>query len=107
MPVTLSTLFCTPNDVWDFLSVEGVNLREDDHNPATGQIITVATDAPAGSVTLAVAAIPVALLAGAQLTFDGGNMAAPVTVSLISAATIGATTLFTAALPGAVYAAAI
>lgn len=107
MPVTLSTLFCTPQDVWDLLSVEGVDLREDDHNLATGQLITVTTDAPAGSTTLAVSAIPVALLAGAQLTFDGGNMSAPVTVKLTAAANVGATALFTTALSDAVYAASV
>lgn len=106
MPITLSTLFTSPNDIWDALSVEGVDLRLDDHNLASGQLITVATDAPATSTTLAVTATPVALLAGAQLTFDGGNMTAPVTVSLTTAASAGTTTLNCAALTSAVYATA-
>jgi hypothetical protein len=107
VPITLSTLFCLPQDVWDLLSVEGVDLREDDHNLATGQLITVGgADVPAGSTSMTVSAIPVALLAGAQLTFDNGNMAAPATVRLTTAAAIGATTLFVEALTSAVYAAA-
>lgn len=105
MSITLSTLFCTPNDIWDMLSTEGVDLRLDDHNLATGQLITVATDAPATSTTISVNAIPVALLAGAQLTFEGGNMASAVTVSLTTAANVGATTLNCVALTDAVYAA--
>lgn len=102
MPITLTTLFCTPNDVWDLLSTEGVDLREDDHNLATGQVITVAADAAAGATSITVAATPVALLAGAQLTFDGANMNAPVTATLTAAAALGATSLTVAALATAI-----
>ena len=49
MPITLSTLFCTPQDVWDILSTEGVDLREDDHNLASGQIISTTSDTRVGS----------------------------------------------------------
>ncbi len=93
MSVTLATLFCSPNDVWDLLSVEGVDLREDDHNLASGQIIQTTSDTPVGSSTMAVSAIPVALLRGAQLVFDGAGMSAPYTVSLTAAANVGATSL--------------
>lgn len=90
MPVTLSILFCQPSDVWDLLSTEGVDLRQDDHNLATGQIITTTADAIVGATTLAVAALPVALLKGAQLIFDGAGMTDPVTVTLSAAASSGA-----------------
>lgn len=103
MPVVLNTLFCQPQDVWDLLSAEGVDLREDDHNYASGQTIQTTADAAAGSTTLSVAALPVALLAGAQLVFDGGyGMDVPVTVSVTAVASVGATTLAVAALSDAV-----
>lgn len=93
MPVTLATLFCMPQDVWDLLSTEGVDLRNDDHNLASGQIIQTTADTPVGSTTMTVAPIPVALLLGAQLTFDSAGMPAPYTVSLTAVANVGATTL--------------
>jgi hypothetical protein len=93
MPITLQTLFCAPQDVWDLLSSEGVDLREDDHNLATGQIIVTTSDTPVGSIVVTVAPIPVPLLAGAQLTFDGAGMPAPVSLSLASVASVGATSL--------------
>lgn len=93
MPISLATLFCAPTDVWDLLSVEGVDLREDDSNLATGQIITTTADTPAGSIIAGVAALPVALLAGAQLTFLQAGMGLPVMVQLTAAANVGATTL--------------
>jgi hypothetical protein len=93
MPITLSTLFTTPQDVWDLLSTEGVDLREDDHNLASGQIITTTSDTPVGSTTMAVSALPVALLSGAQLTFDSSGMAVPITVQLTAAAAVAATSL--------------
>ena len=102
MPVTLSTLFCTPQDVWDVLSVEGVDLREDDHNLASGQVISTTADAAAGATSMAVAALPVALLRGAELVFDAAGMSAPVKVSLTAAAAVGATTVTVAALSAAI-----
>ena len=93
MPITLQTLFCLPQDVWDLLSVEGVDLREDDHNLASGQIIQTTADTPVGSTTMTVAPLPVALLLGDQLTFDSGGMSIPVTVSLTAVASVGATSL--------------
>lgn len=93
MPVNLTTLFCMPQDVWDILSAEGVDLREDDHNLASGQVISTTADAPVGSATVAVYPIPAALLAGAQLVFDGAGMVAPVQLQLTAAAVVGATSL--------------
>jgi hypothetical protein len=93
MPITLQTLFCTPSDVWDLLSTEGVDLRQDDHNLATGQIIATSSDSPIGSTSIAVSPLPVPLLSGAQLTFDGAGMTPPVTVQLTAVANVGATSL--------------
>ncbi len=97
MPIVLSTLFTSPQDVWDLLSTEGVDLREDDHNLASGQIIQTTSDTPVGSTTMAVLALPVALLNGAQLTFDGAGMPSPVTAQLTAVANVGATSLSIAA----------
>ena len=102
MPITLSTLFTTPQDIWDVLSVEGVDLREDDHSLASGQIITTTADAAVGATSIAVSSLPVALLSGAQLTFDGAGMSLPVTASLSAAAAASATTISVAALATAI-----
>ena len=102
MPITLATLFTTPQDIWDLLSVEGVDLREDDHNLATGQIIVASADAAVGATTISVTALPVALLRGAQLTFDLAGMDVPVTVQLSAAAIVGATSISVTALTTAV-----
>lgn len=98
MPVTLSTLFCTPQDVWDILSVEGVDLREDDHNLATGQIIQTTADAVVGATTITVTALPVPLLKGSQLTFDSASMDVPVTATLTAVGNLGATSVSVVAL---------
>lgn len=102
MPITLSTLFCTPQDVWDLLSVEGVDLREDDHNLASGQIIEVTAAAAVGATSLTVTALPVALLRGAELVFDAAGMEVPVKASLTAAAAVGATSLSVTALGTAI-----
>lgn len=102
MPITLATLFTTPQDVWDTMSVEGVDLRLDDRNLASGQIVEVSADAAAGDTSLSVVALPVALLRGAQLTFDLAGMSVPVTVKLSAAAAVGATSLTVEALSAAV-----
>ena len=93
MPITLTTLFTSPQDVWDLLSTEGVDLREDDHSLASGQVIQTSSDTPVGSTTMQVIALPIALLAGAQLEFDAAGMTVPVQVQLTAAASAAATSL--------------
>lgn len=102
MPIELSTLFTQPQDMWDLLSVEGVDLRQDDHNQATGQIITTSADAAVGATSITVNAIPVALLKGAELTFDSAGLTVPVKVALSAAAAAGATTISVTALETAI-----
>lgn len=102
MPVTLSTLFCSPQDVWDLLSVAGVDLSQDDNNLATGQIITTSADAAVAAVSISVTALPVALLKGAQLTFEEAGMEVPVTATLTAVATVGATSISVEALETAI-----
>ena len=93
MPITLSTLFTTPQDVWDALSVEGVDLRLDDSNLATGQIITTTSATAVGGTSINVTALPVALLAGTELTFLQADMDLPVVARLTTAAAAGATSI--------------
>ena len=102
MPITLATLFTSPQDIWDVLSVQGVDLRQDDNNLASGQIIEVSADAAVGATSLSVVALPVALLKGARLTFDLAGMSVPVTVQLSAAAAASATSISVAALETAV-----
>lgn len=102
MPITLSTLFTTPQDIWDLLSTEGVDLREDDHNLATGQVITTTADAVVGATVITTAALPVALLKGAVLVFDGAGMETPVKASLTFPAALGATAVNVSALETAI-----
>lgn len=97
MPITLSTLFTTPQDIWDELSTYGVDLRLDDDNLASGQTISTSATAAVGATSISVATLPVALLAGAVLTFENAGMADPVQVSLTAAAAVGATTISVAA----------
>jgi hypothetical protein len=89
MPITLTTLFTTPADVWDVLSVEGVDLREDDHNLATGQSVLAVADALVNATAISVQALVQPLLRGAQLTFDGAGMPSPATATLTTVGNIG------------------
>lgn len=98
MPITLSTLFTTPQDIWDLLSAEGVDLRLDDHNMATGQTITTSAEAAIDATSISVTALPVALLRGAELVFDNAGKDAPQSVTLTAAAAAGATSISVAPL---------
>jgi len=91
--VALPNIYCTPADVYDYLSVEGTQLRLDDHNLATGQIIQATVDALAGATTISITALSNPLIAGTTLTFDGGGMPAALDVVLATTAAAGATTL--------------
>ena len=107
MPIELSTLFTTPQDVWDMLSTEGVDLRMDDHNLATGQMIVTSAAAAVDAISITVQELPVSLLRGAELVFDGAGMEGPVAVRLTSVAATGATTLAVEALTTAINSGAI
>lgn len=106
MPITLNTLFCSPQDVWDLLSVEGVDLRQDDHSLATGQIIEVTAAAAVGATSLTVAELPVPLLKGTELVFDGAGMTVPVKAALTAVGAVNDTTLTVTALETAIAAGA-
>ena len=102
MPITLTTLFCTPQDVWDYLSVEGVDLREDDSNLATGQIIETTAAAAVDDTSISVMALPVPLLKGAELTFLQGGMSVPAIAKLSAVAAVNATSISVTALETAI-----
>lgn len=106
MPITLNTLFTSAQDIWDLLSTEGVDLRQDDYNLATGQIITTTVDAAVGATSISVDALPVPLLKGAELTFDGASMTVPVVAKLSAVAAQGATSISVVALTTAINAGA-
>jgi len=98
MPITYTTLFTTPQDIWDVLSVEGVDLRQDDHNLATGSVISTTADALIGATSIAVQGLTAPLLRGTQLTFDGAQMPVPVTVTLSAVGNINDVSISTVAL---------
>lgn len=102
MPVALPNVYCTNNDVFDYLSAEGVDLRLDDNNLASGQTVTVTADAAAAATSISVSALQYALLKGALLQFDGAGMDAVVQAQLSAAAAVNATSLSVSALSAAI-----
>jgi hypothetical protein len=97
----LGTLYCSPNDVYDFLGAEGVDLRLDDRNDATGQNITVVANAVTGATVLNVTALTFPLLNGQALQFESGGTD-QTNVVLTAVAGTGTTSLTVQALPNAV-----
>ena len=102
MPVTLPNLYCTPQDVYDYVGIDAVQLREDDRNFATGQTITTSADAAAAATAISVSALEYALLRGSVIVFDGAGLASPVEATLTAAAAVGATSLTVSALGSAI-----
>lgn len=98
-PVTLPNLYCLPSDVYDYLGTEGAQLRQDDHDLATGQVMTVQSAAAQGATSLSIDPLQYPLLPGTTLEFDGGGMSAVVEAVLTTLAVAGATSLSVAALP--------
>ena len=95
-------LYTLPSDVFDFMSIEGAQLRLDDRNLATLQTVTVTAAATLGATTLNITALSRPLLAGTVLEFDGGGNTGLIEVTLAATAGLGATTLTVNALPTAV-----
>jgi hypothetical protein len=100
--VTLPNLYAKPADLWDYLGTEGVDLRLDDHNLATGQTVIVTANANQTDTTLAVTPLVFPLLAGTQLEFDGGGMTAVVQAVLTATAKVGDIALTVTPLSGPV-----
>ena len=102
MPLALANLYTTPQDVYDLVGVDAVQLREDDLNLATGQTITTTAAAALAATSITVAALEYALLKGSVLVFDNAGMDTPVEATLTAAAIVGATTLTVSALGAAI-----
>jgi len=98
MAPAAQTPLCTPNDVMNWLSVAGVEMRLDDENLATGQTILVSATAALAAVTMDVGALAFPLIKGTTLQFSGGGMSEVVQVVLSATAAKGATSLSVTAL---------
>lgn len=73
-PASQAILFCDGADVMDWLSSQAVDMRLDDNNLATGQVIRCVVDALTGATTLQITALRVPLIKGTVLQFNGGGM---------------------------------
>jgi hypothetical protein len=93
MPPAQLNLYAGPQDLWDYLSTEAVDLRLDDHVLGTGQIIRTVANAAQGATSLGITALQYPLLPGTQLEFDGAGTAQVVQVTTTAVAAIGAITL--------------
>lgn len=93
MPTALTSLYCSPQDVYEQIGVEAAQLRLDDQNQSSGQQIATTSDSIAGSTSIAVSALQYGLLSGTKLVFSDANMTAPVEATLTSVASTGATSL--------------
>jgi hypothetical protein len=98
VPQALPNLYCLPNDVYEFLGIDAVQLREDDRNQASGQTVATTSDSPPLNTTIAVSALQYAMLAGTNLVFENAGLAQPVTAVMTAAAAANATSLTVAAL---------
>jgi hypothetical protein len=92
-PNALPNLYCSPNDIFDNLGSEGVQLRLDDHNQASGQVLQVTAATAVGGTSISITALIRPLLAGTVLEFDGGGMPALVQAVLTATAPIGSTSI--------------
>ncbi len=97
-----SPLYCLPNDVYDLLGVDAVQLRLDDRMRATGQTIQATATAAVGASTIGITALQYPLIAGSVLEFDGGGTTTVVEAVVATTAMVGSTTLLVVPLTAAV-----
>jgi hypothetical protein len=95
----LPHLYTLPVDLFDYLGVEGVQLRVDDHNQATGQTIQLTAAAAQGATAVTIAPLTAPLLAGTVLEFDGSSLAQQTEVILTAVGQVGVTSLSVMPLP--------
>lgn len=105
--VTLPNLYTSPQDIFDLVGIDAVQLREDDKNLASGQQIATTVAASLGDTSLTIAALSYPLLKGTVVVFAEAAMNPPVEVTLSAVATAGATTLSVVALGADIPAGAI
>lgn len=89
----MANLYVLPNDLYDYLGVNGAQLRLDDTGAASGQTVTCTANAALGATSLQIAPLSFPLLNGTTLTFGGSAMANTLDVILSAAAKTGDTTL--------------
>lgn len=106
-PANQSIVYATEQDLLDYMSVQGLQLRLDDDQSGSGQAVVVSATGNLGDTTLSVSALASALTNGTVLTFSGGGMTVYVDVVLTADALAGATSLSVQALPAAVNAGAV
>lgn len=106
-PAVAPVAYCTPFDLADLLSTEGIQLRLDDDNSASGQWIYCTTLAAIGATTISCQPLPVTMPSGNSLDFGGSDMAAVVEAVMTAQALAGATSLTVSALPGQINAGAV
>lgn len=93
-PQTLANLYCTMQDVFNLTGIDPAQLREDDRNLASGQVMQAASTAAAGATSIALAAaLQYPMMAGTNLVFDGGGLPVAIEVTLSGVANAGAATL--------------
>lgn len=94
----LGDLFCSPQDIFDWLGTDAVQLREDDRNQASGQTVATTVAAVLGATSLTITALQYGMLKGTVLQFQNAGMDTPLEVTLSAAAVATATTLSVVAL---------
>lgn len=105
--VGLPNLYCTDADIYDYMGSEAAQLRLDDHNDSTGQVIQATVDALLGATSLSVAPLSGRLYRGTVLAFDGAGMDFLVEVVLTATAFPGDILLVVQPLPNPVNARAV
>jgi hypothetical protein len=93
MPETLSSLFTTPQDIFDMIGTAAAQLRLDDMKVASGETVTTTADAASGATTISVSALQYGLLQGTVLVFQLAGMDPPVQAILTTSAAIAATSI--------------
>lgn len=107
MPIALPNVYCTPQDIYEMISIEAAQLRLDDQSQASGQQVQATADAAIGATSITISATQYAMLRGTRLVFSDAAMDAPVEVTLNAAAAAGATSLTVVALATTVSSGAI
>lgn len=107
MPIALPNLYCTPQDIYEYMGVDAAQLRLDDQNQASGQQVQASGTATIGATSISVASLQYPLLRGARLVFSDAGMSSPVEVTLDAAASVNATSLTVVALTSQVNGGAI
>jgi hypothetical protein len=89
MSLTLPNLYCSPQDVFDQAGIAGAQLRLDDGNLATGQVIELTAAANQGDTSLVIESLTYPVLTGTHLVFAEAGVPTPVEVTVSAPAAVG------------------